>query len=280
MRVKAMRLAGRAPRRRAVARPAEANPPLVAAVGVHHIELLRSGAVAFEQYAAAVGREAGRGVDARRAGQPISADAVHVGDVDVAVAVAGHRESDAPAVRRESRGEAHRPSRHQRPLLAGGERHQIDLRHSAGVASVGQPLPVWRKARPQYRHRAPRQIRMVRPVPVHDRDPLDQRCSLAALGDVGDTRVEDAFLPGQPLVGGVGAAVRGAAPVGRRDEEALSAHLAPCRNVIDVAADGQTAVLARIDEAEQERPRTALLPFVEERRGRLGPRIGPHRFRC
>ena len=55
----------RAPFRGRIPSAAEADPPLVRAVGIHDVELLRSAAVAFEHDLAAVGRKARIGVDRR-----------------------------------------------------------------------------------------------------------------------------------------------------------------------------------------------------------------------
>src|SRR3546814_13492903 len=49
-------VAARAPHRGRIAAATEADPPLVRAVGVHHVELLRSAAVALEDDLPALGR--------------------------------------------------------------------------------------------------------------------------------------------------------------------------------------------------------------------------------
>src|SRR5207253_9026025 len=90
----------RAPHRRRIPAAAEAHPALTGPVGVHHIELLRAGAVAFEDDLLAVGAEARVGVDAGRGGQALDAAAARTGDIDVGVGAGLHREEDALAVGR------------------------------------------------------------------------------------------------------------------------------------------------------------------------------------
>src|SRR3546814_12712851 len=59
-------IAARAPHRSRIAPAAEADPALVAAVRVHHIELLPARAIAFEHDPGAVGRIAAAGIDPDR----------------------------------------------------------------------------------------------------------------------------------------------------------------------------------------------------------------------
>ena len=125
---------------RGIPAAAEADPALAAAVGVHHVELLRSAAVAFEDDLAAVGREARVGVDARRGGQPLRRAAARAGDIDVAVGADHHREGDPVAVGREARREA---SSRRRAAAAdpGSSRDRTDATFglAAGEADVSEP---------------------------------------------------------------------------------------------------------------------------------------------
>ena len=67
-------IAARAPHRRRMTAAAEADAMLVAAVGIHHVDLLAARAIALEHDPTAVGRVAGRGVDpgalVSRTGEP------------------------------------------------------------------------------------------------------------------------------------------------------------------------------------------------------------------
>ena len=103
---------------------------------------------------------------------------------------------------------------------------------------------------------------MVGAVRIHDRDALLAGILGAGLGDVDDARVEKGLLPREARVDGVGAFVRGAAPVGGVDREALPREFAPGGDVMDVAADGDAAVAARLDGAGDELRGAGVAPLA------------------
>jgi hypothetical protein len=76
-------------------------------------------------------------------------------------------------------------------------------------------------------------------------EPLDPVILGPGLGDVGDAAVEERALAREPRIDEVGALVRGAAPLGGADHPALAHQLLLQLHVVEVAADGQPAVVAR-----------------------------------
>src|SRR3546814_7443656 len=92
-----------------------------------------------------------------------------------------------------------------------------------------------------------------------DRQPLDAIPLGAALGDIGDAAVEEGRFARQARIDGVGAFMRGAAPVGGLDFEPLAHQLAAERGVVKIAADDQTAVRPGIDEAVRSEEHTCEL---------------------
>ena len=95
------------------------------------------------------------------------------------------------------------------------------------------------------------------------------------LGDIGDAGVEMARTLGHGGEEGAGAAVRGALPLGGRDDEALAGHLALLLQVVEVAGDLDPAVVARLDKAGDQGAGADVRPVGKERRARLGRRVVP-----
>ena len=83
---------------------------------------------------------------------------------------------------------------------------------------------------------------MVEAVAVHDRDTPRPPVPAAALGDIGDTRIEYARSAGDRAVGEPGAFVGGTAPFVAGDDEALARQLPAFLDIVDVAAEGQPAI--------------------------------------
>src|SRR3546814_19568808 len=91
-------------------------------------------------------------------------------------------------------------------------------------------------------------------------DLLDAVPLRPALGDIGDAAVEEGRLARQARIDGVGAFVRGAAPVAGLDLESLAHQFAAERGVIEIAADDEAAGAGRADEAVDDPLRLAPLP--------------------
>src|SRR6185312_15614823 len=103
-------------------------------------------------------------------------------------------------------------------------------------------------------------------VAVHDRDPLDPGGRRAGLGDIGDARVEHARSARDRLVCEPRAFVRRAPQVSRYHDIALAGELASLVDVIDITADGITAVRSRLHEPGDQRLRAPAAPLHEVRR--------------
>src|SRR5690606_33160940 len=80
----------RAPFRSRGAAPEETDSALVAAIGIHHIELLAARTIAFEHDLRAVGRIAAANVDAGAVGQAAAFTALGRHAIDVGIAADGH----------------------------------------------------------------------------------------------------------------------------------------------------------------------------------------------
>ncbi len=63
---------------------------------------------------------------------------------------------------------------------------------------------------------------MVGAILIHHRQPLGAAILGSGLGHIDDAAVEIGAFAGQPRIDGVGALVRGAAPLRGRDDEALA----------------------------------------------------------
>src|SRR6478672_11528015 len=108
---------------------------------------------------------------------------------------------------------------------------------------------------------------MVGPVAVHDRDSLDACSAPAALRDIGDARIEDARRSRNGSVGQARTFVRRSLPVAGIDDEALPRDLAALLHVVDVAAERNALVGARLDESHDQEFRPVRAPFDEAWRG-------------
>src|SRR5207237_7216372 len=115
---------------RAVFARAEADPPGLAAAGVHHIKLLRAAAIGVEDNLAAVGRIRGCRVDRVAFGQARRPPRAQVERIDVAGAVLGAAEDDAVAFRREARRDGHPRKIAERFLLAAVDVAQLQARRA------------------------------------------------------------------------------------------------------------------------------------------------------
>ena len=105
--------------------------------------------------------------------------------------------------------------------------------------------------------------RRVGAVLVHDREPFDAARLGAGLGDIDHAAVEIGAFAGQPLIDRIGAFVPGAAPVGRRHDEALACEFGLGGDVVEVAADRQRAVGVGLDIALHQAGGTGGGPFGE-----------------
>ena len=173
--VNAIEASVRAPFRRAIGGRGEGDPPLVRAVGVHHVELLRTRAVTLEDDLASVRRKAGVGVDAGRSRQTARHAAIRVDDVDVAVRSEHHREDDLRSIGRVARRKAHCIARKERPLVPRIEIDDADLRNAALEADVGKRAALRRQARRQHGRPPGVTIAVVVAVTVHDGDAFHPR---------------------------------------------------------------------------------------------------------
>src|SRR5690349_24416006 len=90
---------------------------------------------------------------------------------------------------------------------------------------------------------------MVAAVAVHDRDALDLGLSDTALRNVSDPRIEDAWCAGYRRIGLPRTFARSALPVVRVHDEPRARDLAPLGHVINIAAEGNSLVGSRLDEA-------------------------------
>src|SRR5205085_11686934 len=97
------------------------------------------------------------------------------------------------------------------------------------------------------------QVTMIEAVAVHHRDALHSVIADAAFGDISDAGVEHARSPGQRFIGEARTFMRRPAPLAARHDEALAPELAALFDVIDVAAEGHSAVGPRLDEAGDQR---------------------------
>ena len=139
-------VAARAPHRRRVAAAAEADPLLVRAVGVHHVELLPARAVALEHDAAAVGRIAAAGVDARRGRQPLRAAAAGRTRGRGRCCRLRHREEDEAPVGREARREGGGDVLHHQPLPPRADVVDVDRRGSGRHSSCRRSTAGWARS--------------------------------------------------------------------------------------------------------------------------------------
>src|SRR3546814_2093290 len=87
----------------------------------------------------------------------------------------------------------------------------------------------------------------------------------AALGEIDDAAVEEGRFARQARIDGIGAFMRGAAPVGGLDFEPLAHQLAAERGVVKITADDHADVRPGIAEAVDDILFSARLPFVESR---------------
>ena len=110
---------------------------------------------------------------------------------------------------------------------------------------------------------------MVTAIGVHDREPLDAVPLWPALGDIGDAAVEEGRFTRKARIDGVGAFVRGAAPVGRLDLEPLPHQLAAELCVIEIASHDKAARAAGLHKAVNDIFGVARLPVGETRSAHL-----------
>ena len=175
---------------------AEADPALAGAVGVHHVELLRARAVAFEH-------------DPARHRARSSASVSMPGAVvsrwgSAAARRRRHRcrcwrpacieNSDALAVGRIARGEGHRVASATSGRCCPQSRSTTRIvRLAADEADVGDRCAPLGERRGVSTIESPAvTIALVAAVAVHHRDALDPRRPVAAFGDIGDAGVEHA----------------------------------------------------------------------------------------
>src|SRR4051794_19534503 len=104
---------------------------------------------------------------------------------------------------------------------------------------------------------------MVVTVAVHYRDTMRTTVAHSAFGDIGDCRVEHPRSAGNRGVSEPGTFMRGATPVGRPDDESLARKLAALVEVVDVAADREASVRARLHEPCDQSLGTRTAPFGE-----------------
>ena len=107
---------------------------------------------------------------------------------------------------------------------------------------------------------------MVRPVRIHDRQPLHPAILRPGFGDIGDPAVEERVLAREARIDEVSALVRGAAPVGGGHLPGRAGQLLLQRDVIEIAADQQLVALARADKALNQHFRAAARPGLIGRR--------------
>ena len=98
---------------------------------------------------------------------------------------------------------------------------------------------------------------------VHDGDALGAVGLGPALGDIDDARVEIGTLPREARVDEVGALVRGAAPVGLGDGEALVGEQPAGGDVVEIAADGNAAIGTSLDGTGDQGAGASAAPFAE-----------------
>ena len=103
---------------------------------------------------------------------------------------------------------------------------------------------------------------MIGAVRIHDGEALGAAVLGAGFGDIGDPAVEEGALAGQARIDQVGAFVRGAAPVARRNDEALPGELGLQSDVVKIAADGELAVRIGLDEALDQSLGAASAPIA------------------
>ena len=187
------------------------------------------------------------------------------------------RIEDGAAIGREARCEKRAIAFGDEPLLAGADIVDEDARPVVQIAEIDDLLVIGRETRGERDRLAIGDEAVIGTVRIHDRQPLGAVILRAAFGDIGDAAVEEGAFAGQARIDGVGAFVRGAAPVRRLDDEALTGQLGLERDVVEIAADREIAVGIGADEALDQRLRAHARPVIELGGGDLGEADPAHR---